>query len=111
MATQNNSGDAQAPGNQVMPVVPGADLDSILDYFLECPLLPDVEPSAQAYENRKIVKQRLEALIRAARVEEVEAYADYLVDLDNEAAFEMGWGEYAYKRIRAIDAGKEGIDD
>lgn len=41
---------------------------------------------------------------KLARIEEVDRYADYLADFESEAAFEMGWQEYAYKRIREIDA-------
>jgi hypothetical protein len=42
--------------------------------------------------------------IKQVRIDEVEAYADYLADQDNEAAFEMAWNEFAYKRTRQIDA-------
>lgn len=42
--------------------------------------------------------------IKQLRTKEVDDYADYLADLDNETAFEYAWNEYAYNRIRFIDA-------
>jgi uncharacterized damage-inducible protein DinB len=56
--------------------------------------LPDLDPS-QAKKLAKYIKQ--------AKIDEVEAYADYLSDQDNEAAFEMAWNEYAYTRTRFLD--------
>lgn len=41
--------------------------------------------------------------IKGLRVKEVDDFADYLTDMETEAAFEMGYGEYSYKRIRDID--------
>lgn len=51
----------------------------------------------------------LESYIKGLRVKEIEDYADFLSDQEEEAAFELAWQEYAYKRTRQIDA--EGADD
>jgi hypothetical protein len=42
--------------------------------------------------------------IKQLRVKEVDDFADYLSDIDTIEAFEMGYGEYSYKRIREIDS-------
>lgn len=42
--------------------------------------------------------------IKQLRIKEVDDYADYLCDFDDEAAFEMAWNEYAYTRVRQIDS-------
>lgn len=42
--------------------------------------------------------------IKQLRVKEVDDFADYLSDIEDESAFEYGYGEYSYKRIREIDA-------
>lgn len=54
-------------------------------------------------QTRRYIISSVTRLLQQARVAEVERYADYLVDLDSEAAFEFGWNEYAYKRTRELD--------
>lgn len=56
--------------------------------------LPELNP-AQAKMLGRYIKQ--------LRLDEIEMYADYLCDQEEEAAFEMAWQEWAYKRTRAID--------
>jgi hypothetical protein len=56
--------------------------------------LPELNP-AQAKMLARYIKQ--------LRIDEVEMYADYLSDFDEEAAFEVEWQAYAYKRTRFID--------
>jgi hypothetical protein len=41
--------------------------------------------------------------IKQLRIDEIEMYADHLCDCEEEAAFEMEWQAYVYKRTRAID--------
>lgn len=54
-------------------------------------------------DNNTLITDLLQ-LVKQARVDEVEKYADYLSDQPTQAAFEMGYGEYAYRRTREIDA-------
>jgi hypothetical protein len=57
--------------------------------------LPEINP-AQAKMLARYIKQ--------LKVDEVEKYADYLADQENEAAFEMAWQQFAYTRTREIDS-------